>query len=129
MNWKHVILAALASCLMALVSVSATAASDCTGSGTFYEQGSGGIKLSCAGSCTAPETCKEQTGNDAQGQFQFCGCNSTDFDSCCTVVLRVASGDGSKTPTTYGSCPPCPLIGACQLTGTDNQPVCGMVPK
>jgi hypothetical protein len=123
MKWKHAIVGLAAAWLAVVVPTEAALAFDCTGSGTYNPSGT--IHVSCAGSCTSG-TCSEQTGTDAQGTFKFCGCNSTDFDDCCTVVIRMSGTVG--TPKKYGSCPACPAAGACNLCGTDNQPVCGQCP-
>ena len=89
----------------------------CTGLGT-----TAGIDLICGGKCPSGK-CESRSGSDLKGNFTFCGCNDTDQDTCCTVVIR----DGRAVP--YGTCPPCGASGLCKVTdnlpdGNLNEPEC-----
>lgn len=92
-------------------------ATDCTGAGALKVGQH--WELVCAGTCTEGN-CNTKEGTDATGPLKFCGCNGTDFDTCCTVVLR----DGD--PVWYGSCTAagCTGGGPCALSGSGKQPIC-----
>jgi len=89
---------------------------DCTGTGAVRTADPPVWELVCAVDCPGVQRCKPRDGNDAIGDFKFCGCSDADTDSCCTVVLRPdESSPPVWEPYAYGSCPPCPSTGVCEL--------------
>lgn len=117
MKWSPLIIGMTAALVAFLVPIRPAFAFDCTG--TAVANNGGTLSLICSGTCTTG-SCAVQTGTDAQGEFQYCGCNSGDTDSCCTVVLRKIAG--VWTPKKYGSCPACPAAGSCKLCGAITSP-------
>ncbi len=90
----------------------------CTGLGV-----TAGISLICGGTCSGGGSCESRgDGMDDRGAFSYCGCQSGDYDNCCTVVLR----DGIARPR--GTCPPCGATGQCSLQDNPNgslrEPTC-----
>ena len=111
----------------------AAAPADCTGTGAVNTEPDPSKPpiwaLTCSGDCPGATQCKDRNGSDAQGAFKFCGCDNTDTDACCTVVLRPLGTDGAMIPKKYGSCPPCPAQGFCILAnvGGEMQPGCMVI--
>jgi hypothetical protein len=110
---------------LSMLMLSATPRPDngCTGMGT-----TAAIALICSGTCASGECTSFGDGLDEKGPFSYCGCQSGDIDTCCTVVLR----DGIARAR--GTCPPCGATGLCDIQdnlpdGNLNEPVCNPVAR